>query len=71
MRLGVALAGGLVAGFAIGASLGAAVASARVSDAAAALRNGVLSGWAVTRDDEALLCRDPMVFVRAKQIECP
>lgn len=34
------------------------------------LRNGILDGWEVTRDNETLLCRDPIVYVRAKQIEC-
>ena len=35
------------------------------------LRNGVLAGWEVTTDNEVLLCSDPIVFIRAKQIECP
>lgn len=33
--------------------------------------NGPLEGWTVVRDDETVLCEAPMVFVRAKQIECP
>ena len=32
--------------------------------------NGVLRGWEVTRDNETLLCRDPIVYIRARQIEC-
>ena len=34
------------------------------------LGNGILRGWEVTRDNETLLCRDPVVYIRAKQIEC-
>ena len=33
--------------------------------------NGPLEGWQVVRDNETLLCEDPIVFVAAKQIECP
>lgn len=33
--------------------------------------NGPLEGWHVVRDDETLLCEDPIVFVHARQIECP
>jgi hypothetical protein len=56
--------------------LAAAAAIAGVSAAIAdneptfTIRNGVLEGWEVTRDDEVLLCRDPVVFIRARQIEC-
>lgn len=35
------------------------------------VRNGSLEGWTVVRDDETVLCENPMVFVREKQIECP
>jgi hypothetical protein len=35
------------------------------------IKNGVLRDWIVTRDDETLLCEEPMVFVRARQIQCP
>ena len=71
MRTGALVAGGVMVGLAIGASIGAAVGAARAPEPAATLRNGPLEGWAVTRDDEALLCTDPMVFIHAKQIECP
>jgi len=33
--------------------------------------NGPLEGWQVVRDDETLLCENPIVFVLARQIECP
>lgn len=61
----------LFVGMVIGAALGVTVASAIAAEPTATLRNGVLKGWVVTRDDQALLCIDPMVFVRAKEIECP
>ena len=34
------------------------------------IRNGILKGWVVTSDNEVLICRDPMIFIRARQIEC-
>lgn len=61
----------LLVGVAIGAVLGAAVASVVAGEPTVTLRNGLLKGWVVTRDNQVLLCTDPMVFVRAKQIECP
>jgi hypothetical protein len=71
MRTGALVAGGVLAGLLIGASVGAALAWGRPAEPAALLRNGLLEGWVVTRDDEALLCTDPVVFVHARQIECP
>jgi hypothetical protein len=35
------------------------------------VKNGPLEGWTVVRDNETLLCEDPTVFVRARQIQCP
>lgn len=61
----------LLVGVVLGAAIGAAVASAIAAEPTVTLRNGVLKGWVVTRDDQVLLCTDPMVFVRAKEIECP
>ena len=58
---------GLLAAATAIAALGAAVAG---DEPTFTLRNGVLEGWEVTRDDEVLLCRDPVVFIRARQIEC-
>jgi hypothetical protein len=63
--------GGVAVGLAVGASIAAAVAAAGEDEPTATLRNGLLEGWVVTRDEEALLCTDPMVFIQAKQIECP
>ncbi len=57
-------------GFLVGATLGTLV-SARSREPAVLVTNGLLVGWQVVRDDETLLCDDPMVFVRARQIECP
>ncbi len=71
MRSGALFVGGVLLGLALGASVGAVVASGMAGQPTAILRNGLLDGWAVTRDDEALLCTDPMVFIHAKQIECP
>ena len=60
----------LFAGIFIGIVLGGSVAFVLADEPSLLVRNGVLKGWAVTRDDESLLCTDPIVFVRAKQIEC-
>jgi gas vesicle protein len=60
----------LFAGFVCGAVFGAAGALLLGEEPSILLRNGVLKGWEVTRDDESLLCKDPIVFIRAKQIEC-
>jgi gas vesicle protein len=60
----------LLAGLVIGAVLGGAAALAFGDEPSLTIRNGVLKGWAVTKDDEKLICTDPMIFIRAKQIEC-
>jgi hypothetical protein len=31
---------------------------------------GILADWIVTRDDGSLLCEEPSVFARARQIQC-
>lgn len=62
---------GAVIGAVVSAALGAAAASAVAGEPTMTLRNGVLAGWEVTTDNEVLLCSDPIVFIRAKQIECP
>lgn len=59
-----------LAGFVLGAAVAILVA-ARPGEPEVVIANGVLSGWQVVRDDETLLCEDPVVFVRARQIECP
>ena len=60
----------LFTGVLIGIVLGGSVAFVFAAEPSLLIRNGVLRGWAVTRDNESLLCTDPIVFVRAKQIEC-
>ena len=60
----------LLAGILIGVVLGGSAALVVAREPSLLLRNGVLKGWAVTRDNESLVCTDPIVFVRAKQIEC-
>jgi hypothetical protein len=57
-------------GFLVGAALGTLL-GAFSGEPEVTVRNGPLAGWQVVRDDETLLCEDPMVFVRARQIECP
>ena len=61
----------LLIGIGIGVVIGAGSALVLGDEPSFTLRNGLLKGWVVTRDKEALLCRDPMIFIRAKQIECP
>jgi hypothetical protein len=64
-------AGGLLfVGITIGLGLATGSALLWADEPTRILRNGILKGWPVTRDNEALLCRDPVIFVRAKQIEC-
>lgn len=60
-------------GIAVGVPLGLLLATLihRAADTARLPLAGVLDGWAVVRDDETLLCESPVIFVRAKQIECP
>ena len=60
----------LFTGFLIGAVLGGVAVLAFGDEPSLTIRNGVLKGWAVTKDDETLVCTDPMIFIRAKQIEC-
>lgn len=60
----------LLAGILIGVILGGSAALVVAGEPSWLVRNGVLKGWAVTKDNETLVCTDPMVFVRAKQIEC-
>ena len=60
----------VLAGILIGAILGGSAALVVAGEPSVLVRNGVLKGWAVTRDNESLVCTDPIVFVRAKQIEC-
>ena len=62
--------GFLFSGIVIGALVGVSTVFVLADEPLFTLRNGVLKGWEVTRDHEVLVCRDPMVFIRAKQIEC-
>jgi len=60
----------LLAGILIGVVLGGSAVLVFADEPTLLVRNGVLKGWAVTRDNESLVCTDPTIFVRAKQIEC-
>jgi len=63
-----------MARFVLGVLFGAALATAVVAygqEPSVTVKNGVLEGWTVARDDETILCEDPTVFVRARQIQCP
>lgn len=63
-----------MARFILGVLMGAAFATAvalLAQEPAVSLTNGILEGWTVVRDDETLICQDPTVFVRARQIQCP
>lgn len=62
--------GRFLAGLVVGLALGGAAVFV-TQEPSVTITNGILEGWAVVRDDETLLCEDPMVFVRARQIECP
>ena len=55
----------------LGVLVVAVAAAALTREPAVTIRNGPLEGWHVVRDDETLLCEDPIVFVQARQIECP
>jgi hypothetical protein len=65
----------LVAGFLSGAAAAAATSALTSGPIAggpvATIGNGVLTGWEVTKDAEILVCDDPVIFIRARQIECP
>ncbi len=63
-------AGLLFIGVVIGGLLGASSMLLLAEEPSLTIRNGILKGWAVTTDNEILVCRDPMIFIRAKQIEC-
>jgi len=60
----------LLVGILIGAILSWRTALALGGEPSFTIYNGVLKGWAVTKDHESLVCKDPMVFIHAKQIEC-
>ena len=60
----------LLVGILIGVVLGGSAVLVLADEPSVLVRNGVLKGWAVTKDNESLVCTDPMIFVRAKQIEC-
>ena len=66
---------GLVCGVAVGSrgpdKVRATTSAVADDEPSIVLKNGVLEGWEITRDDETLVCTDPTVFIRAKQIECP
>lgn len=67
---GVSTVRAWVVGIAIGAALGWGAVRAVAGEPSVTIYNGVLSGWTVTRDNESLVCLNPIVFIRAKQIEC-
>ena len=60
----------LLAGIGLGFVHGAAGALLSADEPTFLLRNGILKGWVVTRDNETVVCRDPMIFIPARQIEC-
>lgn len=59
-----------LAGVVIGALVSTAV-TLFAQDITITLKNGVLEGWTVVRDNETLLCEAPTLFIRARQIQCP
>jgi hypothetical protein len=60
----------LCVGIVVGVALGMGSVFLLADEPALVLRNGILKGWEVTKDNETLVCKDPMIFIRAKQIEC-
>jgi hypothetical protein len=60
----------LLVGIAVGAALGCGLVLAVDREPSVTIDNGVLDGWVVTRDNESLVCTNPIAFIRAKQIEC-
>ena len=60
----------LFVGIGVGLVIGAGCALLLADEPAIVIRNGILKGWEVTKDNETLVCRDPMIFIRVKQIEC-
>ena len=60
----------MLVGTVIGGAIGGGGLLLLGQEPSVVIRNGVLEGWEVTRDNEELVCRDPIVFIRAKQIEC-
>ena len=60
----------LLVGIVIGVAIGWGAALVLAGEPSVTIYNGVLKGWVVTRDDESLVCSNPMIFIRAKQIEC-
>jgi hypothetical protein len=59
-----------IAGLVVGA-LAATALAAFAQEITITLKNGTLHGWTVVRDNETLLCEDPTLFIRARQIQCP
>jgi hypothetical protein len=59
-------------GLVIGVGIGIALANAHSSTKRAEHGRGVevWTQWDVVRDDETLICSGPVVFWKAKQIEC-
>lgn len=60
--------------FLIGMLVGLILASgllALAQEPSLTVKNGTLEGWIVVRDAESILCEDPTVFIRARQIQCP
>lgn len=60
----------LFIGLVIGGLLGAGSVLLVAEEPSLTIRNGILKGWVVTSDNEVLICRDPMIFIRTRQIEC-
>jgi len=55
--------------FVAGLALGFLAASAAMALADGLARDGVLSGWSVTKDGKDV-CNDPFVYHRRKEIDC-
>ena len=61
----------LVAALLSGAIMGWVIGLGHRLEPSIPIHNGLLKGWVITTDHESLVCTDPIVFIHAKQIECP
>ena len=61
----------LLAGILSGTLMGWVIGFGHRLEPSIPIHNGLLKGWVITTDHEALVCTDPIVFIHAKQIECP
>ncbi len=61
----------LLAGILSGTLMGWVIGFGHRLEPSIPIHNGLLKGWVITTDNESLICTDPIVFIHAKQIECP